>query len=334
MNLFLAPLQGMTTACYRNAFARIFGGVDAYYAPFIATADQKKVSPQILKDLLPERNESIVKVIPQLLSNNGADFRTFSFAISELGYNEINWNIGCPFPMVTNKKKGSGILPYTDIIKSFLDVVCADKSYSLTVKMRLGLHNPEEGLRVIEILNEYPLGGVIIHARTGIQMYEGNVDLHSFEALASACKHEVTYNGDIFTYDDFKHIIMRYPSINNFMLGRGALSNPFLPAIIKGQTIQSSNKTTLIRQFHDEIYNYYKSVLSGEKHLCDKMKEFWIYMSVHLDNNGKLMKKIRKCHYSADYLKIVEQTLNEAAVWSDSVINSISKAVHASPVKI
>jgi tRNA-dihydrouridine synthase B len=320
MNLFLAPIQGMTTACYRNAFARIFGGIDAYYAPFIATTDINKSSPLLLKDLLSERNDAVVKIIPQLLSNNGADFRFLSSAIVDMGYNEINWNIGCPFPMVTSKKKGSGILPYPDMIKKFLDIACADSSYTLTVKMRLGLDDPEDGIRVIEVLNEYPLGGVIIHARTGIQMYTGNIDLNSFEVVSSACKHEVTYNGDIFTYADFMRISLRFPSIKNFMLGRGALRDPFLPSIIKGQKIPSDNKISMIRQFHDEVFNYYKNMLYGEKHLCDKMKAFWVYMSVHTDKDGKLMKKINKCHKSADYLEAINQIFHSSSGWSDSTL--------------
>lgn len=318
MNLYLAPIQGMTMACYRNAFARIFGGIDAYYTPFIATAEMKKVSHLLLKDLLPERNDPKVKIIPQLLSNNGTDFSSFASAIVDMGYNEINWNIGCPYPMVTTKKKGSGILPHPDMIKKFLDIACADKSYTVTVKMRLGLEDPEDGMRVIEVLNRYPLGGVTIHARTGIQMYTGTVDLNSFETLACACKHEVTYNGDIFTYADFKRVSLRFPLIKSFMLGRGALRDPFLPSAIKGQLIPSTDKINMIRQFHDEIYNYYKNTLSGDKHLCDKMKEFWMYMSTHTDKDGKLMKKIKKCNTSADYLETVNQVLHSSSLWSDS----------------
>ncbi len=318
MKLFLAPIQSLTIACYRNAFNRIFGGFDAYYAPFIATTDIKKINNSLLKDVLPERNDAAINLVPQLLSNNGTDFRFYASALADLGYKEINWNIGCPFPMVTNKKRGSGILPYPDMIKNLLDYACSDSSYTISVKMRLGLTNTEEGLRVIEVLNQYPLAGVIIHARTGIQRYTGNVDLASFEALASSCKHEVTYNGDIYTYDDFVHISSRFPAIKNFMLGRGALSDPFLPAAIKGKTIPSSAKMNMVREFHDEVFNYYKSILSGENHLCDKMKEFWVYMSVHTDKEGKLIKKIKKCHKAADYLEAANKIFNLPEGWIEN----------------
>lgn len=319
MKLTLAPIQGMTLAYYRNLYNEIFGGIDAYYSPFIATTSMRKDSLSLFKDLLPEANDDTLDIIPQLLGNNGADFRYFASKIVDLGYNEINWNIGCPFPMVTNKKKGSGILPYPDMIKKFLDEVCLDDSYDLTVKMRLGLDDLEEGIRVVELLNEYPLNGVIIHGRTGKQKYTGHVDLDSFGILNSACKHEVTYNGDIFTFDDFKKIQEQFPSINNFMLGRGALRDPFLPSAIKGNNISSDNKIIKIKEFHDAVYDHYKNILSGDQHLFDKMKEFWMYTSIHLDPNGKFMKKIKKSRTTAAYLDVVNQMLDSSNTWIESI---------------
>jgi len=317
MKLSLAPIQGMTTAIYRNLYDGIFGGIDTYYSPFITAAEMKKAGPSLFKDILPEFNNPGVKVIPQLLGNNGTDFKLFTSVITNMGYKEINWNIGCPFPTVTKKKKGSGLLPYPDMIRKLLDIACADASYTLTVKMRLGLYDTEEGIRVINVLNDYPLGGVIIHARTGMQMYTGHVDLDSFEALASACRHEVTYNGDIFTVADYTHISSSFPNIKNFMLGRGALYDPFLPSAIKGHLIPVDAKMSKIRQFHDEIFDYYKTRLSGDKHLCDRMKEFWSYLSIHIDKDGKFMKKIKKCHTTADYLEVVAPMLNSYSVWSN-----------------
>ncbi|OPZ92625.1 MAG: putative tRNA-dihydrouridine synthase [Firmicutes bacterium ADurb.Bin419] len=318
MSLFLAPIQGMTVAGYRNAYARHFGGIDAYYSPFIATSEVNKVNNLLLKDILPECNEPSVKLVPQLLGNDGTQFKAFACAISDLGYNEINWNIGCPYPTVTSKKKGSGILPYPEMIKKVLDIACSDNSYLITVKMRLGWDNPEEGIFVMKALNEYPLGGVIIHARTGVQMYTGSVDTDSFESLAASCKHEITYNGDIFTYDNFLRISSRFPSVKNFMLGRGALIDPFLPSYIKGKTVPSANKIEKLREFHDDIFNYYQDKLSGEKHLCDKMKEFWHYMHVHIDKDGKFMKKIKKCHRTSEYLALVDKILDSHSVWSNA----------------
>lgn len=312
MKLSLAPIQGMTVAHYRNLYAKIFGGIDAYYAPFIGTTSMKKVNPAAFKDILPEFNNNTHTTVPQLIGNNGANFKHYASAIVDLGYKEINWNIGCPYPTVTKKKKGSGILPYPDMITNFLDEVCQDNSYNLTIKMRLGLNTLEEGIKVIELLNDYPLSGVIIHGRTGIQKYSGHVDLDAFDILYSACKHEVTYNGDIFSLDDFNKIHERFPSIDNFMLGRGALRDPFLPSIIKGNSLSADEKFVKIKEFHDAIYNHYAIILSGETHLCDRMKEFWMYTSASIDPSGKYMKKIKKCRTCAAYLTIVSQMFEQS----------------------
>ncbi len=320
MKLSLAPIQGLTLAYYRNSFAHIFGGIDDYYAPFIDTNEHKNPNPKLFKDLLPQHNTPTLKVIPQLLGNNGVHFRHFANAIKDMGYSEVNWNIGCPFPMVTNKKKGSGLLPYPDLIKNFLDEACKGSTSDLTVKMRLGLHSLEEGIKVMDVLNDYPLKGVIIHGRTGKQMYTGSVDLDSFEVLYKACKHEVTYNGDIFTAEDFTKISARFPDITRFMLGRGALRDPFLPALLKNnKAIPTAQKITLIKEFHDAAYNHYKSILSGEKHLFDKMKEFWTYTAVHLDSDGKFIKKIRKCHSISAYLDCVNQIFDASNVWKETL---------------
>lgn len=315
MKLFLAPIQGMTNAFYRNLYAELFGGIDTYYAPFIATTSMRKSKSPLFRDVLPENNPDLDNVVPQLLGNNGENFRYFASIIADMGYDEINWNIGCPYPTVTKKKKGSGILPHPDMIKAVLDEACKETSYQITVKTRLGLDHLEEGLKVIEVLNDYPLKGVILHGRVGAQKYEGTVDLDAFDTLYQACQHNMTYNGDIFTFDDYQRIQKRFPDIDKFMLGRGALRDPFLPSIIKNNGQTGSNEMATVIKFHDAVLSHYETVLSGDKHVCDKMKEFWTYLSVHLDPSGKLLKKFKKTKNKAKYMSLVSEVFSQTKSW-------------------
>lgn len=305
MKLLLAPIQGMTTAHFRNTYAHIFGGIDTYCAPFIATTGKHQLSPKLFKDILPENNDTSLTILPQLLGNSGTDFNNYAQEIVALGYDKINWNIGCPYSMVTKKKKGSGLLAYPTMIKDFLDVVCLDLNYELTVKMRLGFEHLDEGIKVINLLNDYPIHNVTIHARTGNQLYTGYADLNAFEQLAQRSKHTLTYNGDINTPSDFNNLQTRFPSIDSVMIGRGALYNPFLPSEIKGIFLSKSEKLIQLKAFHEIIYTYYKHILSGDQHLCDKMKEFWTYFLVNLDPTDKSIKKIKKCRSIKDYMLIV-----------------------------
>ena len=180
--------------------------------------------------------------------------------------------------------------------------------------MRLGLNSAEEGEKVIEILNRYPLKGVIIHARTGSQIYSGSVDLKSFGTLYSACRHETTYNGDLFSSEDLKRLQLLFPSLDNFMLGRGALRDPFLPSELKGHSVPEADRIMKIKAFHDQVFEYYSSVLSGDRHLCDRMNEFWSYLSVPLDPSGRFLKKLKKCHSISTYKDLVNQLFSTIKV--------------------
>lgn len=323
MKILFAPLQGLTESHFRTEFKRTFGNVDAYYAPFITATERKKSNISLFKDIFPEYND-INYIVPQLLSNNGSDFNYFASVIKEMGYKEINWNIGCPFPIVRKKKRGSGILPYPDLIKKVLDDVCKNLDYDLTVKMRLGLYEPEEGIEVIKVLNNYPLKGIMIHARTGQQMYTGSVDLNAFETLYAQAKHDVTYNGDINTYEDYERLMKRFPNLKSIMLGRGALADPFLPAKIKGIHIPNQDKLSRIKSYHDGILKYYEAYPSKQAHLrerniTNKMKEFWIYTIPHLDPNGTFLAEIKRVTTLEAYQEIMKRLFDPKHIWHDII---------------
>jgi len=314
MKLSLAPIQGSTIAFYRALYHDLFGGIDTYYSPFIGTTDPGKSSKVLYKDLFPENNREDIRVIPQLLGNKGHDFNYYASKIVDMGYSEINWNIGCPFPTVSKKIKGSGILAHPDMVDRFLDEVCKEKNYDLTVKMRLGLTDFTEGQAIMKILNQYPIHKVILHARTGDQKYEGHVHLDAFEDQYNLCEHELVYNGDIFKVEDVNIIEKRFPKVNEIMIGRGALRDPFLPGDIKG-IHHDADRMAIIKHFHQTVFDHYAEVLSGDKHLTDRMKEFWSYLSFHMDPSGKYLKKIKKCKTKDAYLTVVNQLFQASQIW-------------------
>jgi len=311
MELVLAPIHGLTYAFYRNNFDAIFGGFDTYYAPFISTTDLRLDDSVLFDDVIPKNNNDNIKLIPQILSNNIQDFTYFGNRLSDFGYKEINWNLGCPQRKITKKMKGSALLTNRELIKEVLDQVCQYKKFDLTVKIRLGVKQLEEGIEVINLLNNYPLKGVIIHGRTAEQMYGGHVDLDGFETLYKQCSHEVTYNGDIFTKEDFYRIQERFPDINKFMIGRGALKNPFLPKSIRGIEISYEEKLLMLMNFHDLLYEHYIKTMPTELRVIGKMKEFWPYLAKNFDPSGLFMKQIRLCDNYKEYNMVVNNITKE-----------------------
>jgi tRNA-dihydrouridine synthase B len=185
--LILAPLRGVTDAIFRTAFAECFGGVTRALAPFVASVRGARVKAKLLRDLLPEHNPKM-PLVPQILGKDAQEFVVMAKALFDLGYAEVNWNLGCPYPMVAKKGRGSGMLPHPERIDRFLDTVLAGLPGRLSIKTRLGRFSAAEMDALMPIFNRYPLSQVIIHPRTGVQMYTGRVDLKRFGECFALCR--------------------------------------------------------------------------------------------------------------------------------------------------
>jgi tRNA-dihydrouridine synthase B len=300
--LYMAPIRGVTDHIYRNTFAEHFNGFDLSIAPFIASPVGSKIRQKYLKGVLPENNPNM-PVIPQILSKSADGFILLASRIFDLGYETVNWNLGCPYPQVANKQRGSGLLPHTDLIQSLLDHVIPSINGQLSIKTRLGRNTKKEIFALLPVLDAYPIQEIIIHPRTGVQMYEGTPDLDAFEACLNLTRHPVVYNGDIRTADDFNRLSGRFATINRWMIGRGALMNPFLPEVIKTEN-KPGDRIKKLKSFHDALFVQYSRVLSGPTHILDRMKGLWKYFSQPFSDDPKHMKKIKKAKTLNQYRSI------------------------------
>lgn len=310
----LAPMRGFTDAIYRNSLNECFGGIDSMVAPFISSVKGRRIKPKLLRDVLPEQN-CRKPLIPQIIGKSAEEFIVLSQALYDLGYETVNWNLGCPYPMVAKKGRGSGLLPYPDRIDLFLDRVSGAIPNRLSLKVRLGRFRREEIFDLIPIFNRYPLEEIIVHPRTGVQMYAGEVDLEAFAECLSLFLHPVVYNGDIVSLDSFLAFKSKLPSVSNWMIGRGVLANPFLPEVIKSGNKTISTRLERFKAFHDILLHRYSERLSGPSHLLQRMKGLWGYMARHLKDGEILRKKIRKARDMAVYHRIVSAYFEQSAGW-------------------
>ena len=98
--LLSSPLQRFTDFRFRNAVNKYFGGIDTYYSPYIRLNGKLVIKSSYERDLLPENNIGL-EVIPQVITNDAEEFLFVAKYVQQLGYKELNWNLGCPYPMVT-----------------------------------------------------------------------------------------------------------------------------------------------------------------------------------------------------------------------------------------
>jgi len=308
----MAPVRGITDLVYRNAFAELFGGVDFAVAPFIQTVKGNQVKPAYLLENTPAQNR--LPFIPQIIGRNPSHFVDLARQLADVGNTAVNWNLGCPYPTMTKKRCGSGLLPYPEDIDKFLDRVCSESPLTVSVKMRLGLEHPDDIIQIIPVLNCYPLEHVTIHARLGAQMYTGAVDLDTFGLCCDALKHPVIYNGDITTVEQHRTLQRRFPKVTRWMLGRGLLANPCLiEEIQQGSVHPQPEKTARIRSLHTALLEGYSERLSGATHQIQRLASHWEYLHTCLPFGDRLYNKARKARTMAQYQTIIGRAFDSGA---------------------
>lgn len=273
--VYLAPLHGFTDFLFRNVYLKHFQGIDYVVSPFISLTHGTKISVKKVKDLLPENNIGL-NIIPQILGNEAELFIQLANFLEQWGYESINWNLGCPVKGIVNKKRGSGLLPYPEEIRRFLEKVIPEISQKLSVKIRLGYFSTDEIYRLIPVINDFSLDFVCIHPRIGTQMYEGNIYHDVFNSIINDFNAKLIYNGDITDIDVFNLLKTKYPSIKNWMIGRGVFYNPLLPMQIKEERNSTDNSI-----FEEFIFDLYNTFFDNKTEIMavNKIKDFWLFIS-------------------------------------------------------
>ena len=340
MDYLFAPMEGITGYVFRNAHHRHFHGIKEYYTPFISPNQTRKLTPRELNDVIPEHNEGI-PLIPQILTNKADDFLWAAKRLKELGYMEVNLNLGCPSRTVVTKYRGAGFLAKPDALEQFLEEVYGRINIRLSLKTRLGMEDEDEFEHLLEIYNKFPVTELIIHPRVQTDYYKNKPRMEYFLKALEISKNPVVYNGDIFTGDSYKQKLAQIftttvthaenrteavktslPESNRntvlesgkgkqlsaVMLGRGVLANPALFGEIRGTQALTKER---LWEFHERLLADYSQEMSGERNVLFKMKELWFYLAWSFENSEKYEKKIRKAQHLRDYRLVVRQLFTE-----------------------
>ena len=308
IKILFAPLQGYTTGIYRKAHAEIFGGVDAYYAPFLRI-ENGQPREKDLRDLETDAHTNF-KVVPQIIANSVHEFKTLADVLLQKGFTEIDFNMGCPFPMQVNRHRGAGILSDIQAAQEIMDEIrkmsgatTETAPVKFSVKMRLGQNSPDEAFALLPILNDSPLAQITLHPRLGKQQYKGAIDFNSFERFYNECKHPLVYNGVITTVSQINELERKYPKLVGVMIGRGLLARPSLAAEYKDATPQELLGKIL--QMHQEIFDNACKTYQGDSQMLSHIQTFWDYLEPNIPK--KIFKKIKKAGKLSEYKEAVAQ---------------------------
>lgn len=303
--LSLAPLQGHTDWTYRNIYDRHFKGVDAYFTPFIRLEKDEVFRSKDLRDVDPDLNE-VKQLVPQVIAGEPEEFRKLLDFLSAKGYQDVNLNLGCSFPLIARKGKGAGLLPYPEKIAEMLKVLEEKPEISCSVKMRLGWQYISEGLRVLSVLEKSRITAVILHARLGVQDYKEDVDVESFSRFYEQCSLPMIYNGNVDSVENIRDILSRFPGLEGIMIGRGLLADPLLAESYRYATVvEGEERINRLKAFHKDLFDTYAERLQGPHQLLSKMKAVWEYLMPEADRKYK--KQIQKATKLIQYNEAVNK---------------------------
>lgn len=314
LNIYFAPLEGITGFIYRNAYRDIIYKdmgkelISKFFSPFISPGVNQHLSGKELRDILPENNNG-VNLVPQLLGCRAEDILLGIEDIKALGYREVNLNLGCPSGTVVAKKKGAGLLAYTDDLDEFLYKIYERADIKISVKTRIGKSDPEEFYEILDIYNKYPMEELIIHPRLQTDFYKNKPDMEMFQYAVNHSKNRLCYNGDITSVEEYCNITEKYGNIViAVMIGRGFLKNPLLINKILACNMEN-NDIDRIKRLHDRLLADYTKEMSGERPVLFKMKELWAYMGDMFPGSEKLLKKLRKAESLKNYRIMAEEIM-------------------------
>lgn len=318
MTFSLAPVQGVTDAAFRAAWRNVFRGIAQFYIPFVNVNSEVLSEDKVWKELLPEFNQC-TNTVPQMLGNRPDAMLHFVRVVADMGYTEVNWNIGCPHRPLAIRKLGSGLLPYPDFLKEILDVLFSSSTIPISVKMRTGYNNADEIMRVLPVLNQFPVKKIIIHPRTGRQMYKGVADEQAFARCKQYSKHPLEYNGDIVSSEKFESLQKLFPDIHHWMLGRGVLNNPFLPDILfnrQNKTVGEMRNMLLL--FHHELIAQHLKLQHDENLTLSRIISLWSYQMNLFEEPHVIWRKIKKSKHLNELNAAVKYAVNNCTIVNSS----------------
>lgn len=306
MNFYFAPMEGLTDSIYRRTHHRYFPGVDAYYMPFFSPTIHRSLTSREAREL-PYGDTEGFTAVPQIMTKNTEDFLWAAQQCLDRGYREVNLNLGCPSGTVFSKGKGSGMLRDPGKLERFLDCVYARSPLPISLKTRLGVDDPQEFIRLLDIYNRYPVKLLIVHPRVRRDFYEGPVQMELFQYALNRSRNPLCFNGNLTTRNQLDAFSKTFPGVSSVMVGRGLIGNPALLCA------QNAAPDTL-EQFCDELLDQYIEAFGGSRNAMFRLKENWRYLLCLFRNTEKLGKQLRKTTDIAQYRAITHEIFHTCSM--------------------
>lgn len=267
-NLFLAPMAGYSDVGFRKVCKQFGCGLtytEMVSAKALFNGSKKTRDLLFTSDIETPKAVQIFGHEPKVMGE------VCSF--SELSKFEIiDVNMGCPAPKVISNGDGACLLKDIDLAQKILEECVKATDKPITVKYRMGWAK-DQSVEFAKMFEEVGVKAITLHARTKEQMYSGIPFYEAISAVKGTVKIPVIANGDI---KDKKSMleIKKLTNADGFMIGRGALGNPWIFSVLQDKKFEQNKLQTIYEHINTllKFYSEHYVVLCMRKHLDKYLK--------------------------------------------------------------
>jgi tRNA-dihydrouridine synthase len=193
------------------------------------------------------------------------------------------------------------------LLEEILQVVRRTTTLPFTIKIRAGWSEDEiVSLRVGKMAQEIGVDAIAFHPRTRLQGFSGHSDWSLIAELKASLSIPVIGNGDIVTPEDAFRM-MQETHCDGVMIGRGALSNPWIFRQIDEMRHGLPPTQATVEDKYDLIKKYFLLLFEEETPgAIGKMKQFASWFTHAVPYGATLRKSIYESESTREVMERIE----------------------------
>lgn len=225
----LAAMDGMSHAAFRSVCFEY--GADGATTEMVSAVSYGRAREKKLRsfDSLLTRRPEEKKLAAQIVGCEASSMAEAARRLERLKrFDAIEINMGCPARTVVGSGNGSALLQNVPLAGEILRAVCGAVQLPVRLKMRLGWDEDHiTAPEIAALAQEAGCSAIILHGRTRMQMYRGNVNIAAMRAVADAVSLPVLANGGITCAADAARFAADTHA-RSVVIGRAALKAPWI----------------------------------------------------------------------------------------------------------
>ena len=306
MKIILAPMEGLADFWVRQALTDI-GGYDWCVTEFVrvsGTLLPAKVfyrwCPELLSDA---RTRSGVPVHVQLLGSDPVCMAENAVRAVELGAPAIDLNFGCPAKTVNRHGGGAVLLDEPDRVYQVVSAVrqAVPSAIPVSAKMRLGNLDGELALDNARSIEAAGAAWLTVHGRTKSQGYRPPAFWDQIGVIRQTVALPVIANGEVWTAEDADRCV-KESGCEAIMLGRGAVSDPFLARRLRGELLDHGWPELLV---HLQAFICELDGSGSDNQVSGRVKQWLNYLRRDCADAEVLYQKMVKLRHPAEMLALI-----------------------------